>query len=134
MYYNIFSKRLKEAMTDKNIKQIDLANKTGLDKSLISNYLANKYKPKEDNLYIIAKALNVNPVWLMGYDVSKTNDDITTDVERDSILTTHIQNLAKNELEKELLIRTTMLDDENQRKLLELVKMYLKEQGDYYEK
>lgn len=133
MYYNLFSKRLKEAMSDIGIKQIELANKTGLDKSLISNYLADKYKPKNNNLQILAKALNVNPVWLMGYDVNKNGDEIIADMERDSILDAHINNLAKNELEKELLIKVTMLDNENQNKLLELTNMYLKEQGDYYE-
>lgn len=133
MYYNLFSKRLKEAMSDIGIKQIELANRTGLDKSLISNYLADKYKPKNNNLQILAKALNVNPVWLMGYDVNKNGDEIIADIERDSMLDAHINNLAKNELEKELLIKITMLKDTNQMKLLELVNMYLKEQGDYYE-
>lgn len=120
-------------MSDIGIKQIELANRTGLDKSLISNYLADKYKPKNNNLQILAKALNVNPVWLMGYDVNKNGDEIIADIERDSMLDAHINNLAKNELEKELLIKITMLKDTNQMKLLELVNMYLKEQGDYYE-
>ena len=80
MYYNSFSKRLKVAMDDLNIKQIDLANKTGLDKSLISNYLNDKYKPKQNNLHVLAKALNVSPVWLMGYDVDKDGDSLISDM------------------------------------------------------
>lgn len=134
MYYNSFSKRLKVAMDDLNIKQIDLANKTGLDRSLISNYLNDKYKPKQNNLYVLAKALNVSPVWLMGYDVDKDGDSLINDIQRDSILTEQISNLSKDEQEKELLTKCTMLDSDNQSKVLELVNMYLKEQGDYYEK
>ena len=64
-----FSKRLKETMEMKNVSQTDLSKRTGLDKSLISNYVAGKYKAKSTNLYIIAKALNVSEAWLLGYDV-----------------------------------------------------------------
>ena len=78
MYYNSFPKRLKEAMEDLNIKQTDLVRKTGLDKSLISNYLSGKYKPKQNNLYLIAKALDVNPKWLLGYNVPKKKEKLST--------------------------------------------------------
>lgn len=64
-----FSQRMKEALRLKGLKQSDISRMTGLDKSLISNYLAGKYKAKQDNLYSIAKALNVSEAWLMGYDV-----------------------------------------------------------------
>lgn len=55
-----FSVRLKKAMTLRNYKQVDVVEKTGLDKSLISNYLSGKYKAKQDNIYLLAKALDVN--------------------------------------------------------------------------
>ena len=51
------------------MKQVDLVNKTGLDKTLINKYLAGIMKAKQDKLTILADALNVNEVWLMGYDV-----------------------------------------------------------------
>lgn len=66
-----FADRLKEAMTDREFKQTDLSRITGLDKSLISNYLSGKYKAKQDNLHLIALALDVSETWLMGYDVPK---------------------------------------------------------------
>lgn len=64
-----FKNRLNKALLLNNIKAIDLANKTGLSKSLISGYLSGKYEAKQNNLTILANALNVNEVWLMGYDV-----------------------------------------------------------------
>lgn len=70
MIVDTFTNRLKYAMSLKNVKQVDLSNKTGIDKSLISNYLSGNYKAKQENLYKIAKALDVNESWLMGYDVS----------------------------------------------------------------
>lgn len=71
-------------MTLRNYKQVDLVEKTGLDKSLISNYLSGKYKAKQDNIYILAKALNINEAWLMGFD---TNIDRIPDNERTQIMT-----------------------------------------------
>lgn len=65
-----FSFRLKRALTIKNMKPIDLANKSGINKATISQYLSGKYKAKQDNIYILSKALDVNEAWLMGYDVS----------------------------------------------------------------
>lgn len=79
-----FSTRLRKAMTLRNYKQVDLVEKTGLDKSLISNYLSGKYKAKQDNIYILAKALDINEAWLMGFD---TNIDRTPDEERTQIMT-----------------------------------------------
>ena len=57
-----------------NMKQVDLVNKTGLDKTLINKYLAGIMKAKQDKLTILADALNVNEVWLMGYDVPMERD------------------------------------------------------------
>lgn len=64
-----FSDRLKKAMSDKQMKQVDLCNKTGIDKALISNYLSGKYKAKQDKLHKLAIALDVSEGWLIGYDV-----------------------------------------------------------------
>ena len=64
-----FSNRLQKALNFSNMKQVDLVEKTGLDKTLINKYLAGIMKAKQDKLTILARALNVNEVWLMGYDI-----------------------------------------------------------------
>lgn len=64
-----FSNRLQIALNHSNMKQVDLVEKTGIDKTLINKYLAGIMKAKQDKLTILAKALNVNEVWLMGYDI-----------------------------------------------------------------
>ena len=61
--------RIKEAMTIRKMKQVDLVSLTGIGKSSISTYLSGEYEPKQRNIYKIAKALNVSEAWLMGYDV-----------------------------------------------------------------
>lgn len=63
------SERLNEAMRIANMKQSDLARATGLGKGGISNYVLGRYEPKSNIISVLAEALNVDPVWLMGYDV-----------------------------------------------------------------
>lgn len=67
---NSFSDRLNKAMIEKNIKQSELAEKTGITKGAISQYLKGEYIPKQVNTYKIAKALGINPAWLMGKNVT----------------------------------------------------------------
>lgn len=69
MKKDTFSNRLQKAINLNNIKPVELANATGIDKSLISCYLSGKYKPGEENLSILAKKLDVSQAWLEGYDV-----------------------------------------------------------------
>ncbi|MBR1561613.1 MAG: helix-turn-helix domain-containing protein [Ruminococcus sp.] len=64
----VFSKRLKEAMQIRGINQTELCSLTGIPKSAMSQYLSGTFKPKQQRTYLIAKALNVNEAWLMGYD------------------------------------------------------------------
>ena len=64
-----FANRLCQAMKIRNIKAVELCEKTGIDKSKISSYMSGRYKAKQDGVYLLAKALNVNEAWLMGLDV-----------------------------------------------------------------
>ena len=64
-----FPDRLREAMRRKNVRAVDLSEKTGVPKGAISYYLAGKSQPKADRLYQIARALDVSEAWLLGYDV-----------------------------------------------------------------
>ncbi len=63
--------RIREAMTDAEKKQADLVRATGLDKAAISSYLSGKYEPKQKAIGLLAIALDVNEMWLWGYDVPK---------------------------------------------------------------
>lgn len=64
-----FKDRLLEAIEKSGLKQADIVDRTGISKGALSSYLSGKYKPKQDNTYRLAKALNVDEGWLMGYDV-----------------------------------------------------------------
>lgn len=69
--------RIKEAIETREIKQAELVEKTGIDKGQMSSYLSGKYKPKQRNIELIAKALSVDEAWLMGYDVPMEGGAIT---------------------------------------------------------
>jgi len=62
-------KRIRTALEVRGMKAIDLSKETGMSKSSISQYMSGKNDPKQDKIYAMAKVLDVNPVWLMGFDV-----------------------------------------------------------------
>lgn len=73
-----FINRLKSIMKERKITQTELAKRTGIRQSSISDWLNDRYEPKQDKVYIIAKALNVSPAWLLGYDENiPTNEQAT---------------------------------------------------------
>ena len=69
------AKRLRKALTIRNMKQSELCRKTKIATSAMSEYLRGLYEPKQDKIYIMAEALDVDPVWLMGFDVPMENKD-----------------------------------------------------------
>lgn len=64
-----FYQQLKEAMNIRKVNQAELCARTNIPKSAMSQYISGAFKPKQTRTYLIAKALNVNEAWLMGYDV-----------------------------------------------------------------
>lgn len=70
-----FKVRLKQALELRGMRAVDLVEKTGIPKGAISYYLAGKSQPKADRIYIMARALDVNEAWLLGYDVTMQRPD-----------------------------------------------------------
>lgn len=64
-----FSLRLDKAMKLRNIKSVELHEKTGISESLISKYLSGNALARQNKIFLLSKVLDVNPAWLMGYDV-----------------------------------------------------------------
>lgn len=63
------SVRIRKALSIRNMTQTELCTKAKISKSTLSEYLKGRYEPKQDKVFILAQALSVDPVWLMGYDV-----------------------------------------------------------------
>ena len=70
-----FANRLNTAMRIRGIKATELSEKTGISKSSLSEYINGKYEAKQDGVYLLAKALDVNEAWLMGLDVPMERTD-----------------------------------------------------------
>ena len=80
------SVRLKEIMQEQGLRQADIlrmakpyAERYGerLGKNDLSQYVSGKTEPGQRKLFILGKALNVNPAWLMGMDVPKEFSETT---------------------------------------------------------
>ena len=63
---DIFKDRLTEAMKLRGIRASELAQRTGLSKARISQYVNGKFVPKSDAILLIAEALRVSELWLLG--------------------------------------------------------------------
>lgn len=69
MKYPITAKRLREALNDNNMKAQELADKTGINKASISQYINGSHAPSNLSAGKMAEVLNVSPLWLMGFEV-----------------------------------------------------------------
>lgn len=74
-----FKDRLRLAIDKSGLSQAAVARKAGIRRQIISDYLKGKYEAKQENIYRLAKALDVNEAWLMGLCDSKVNSNTTSD-------------------------------------------------------
>ena len=74
-----FRMRLIQGMQMRGMRATDLASATGISTARISQYVNGVYEAKQTGIYLIAKALDVNEAWLMGYDVPMERGITETD-------------------------------------------------------
>jgi len=67
----IFGKRLSQLMEGNNETTYTMAEEFSLSSPTISRYVTGQMAAKITTIESMARYFNVNPVWLMGYDVSK---------------------------------------------------------------
>ena len=111
--------RIKQGLEIREITQTQLATKANIDKGQLSSYISGKYKPRQNNIDALAKALNVNEAWLMGFDVP---------MERVSGKTESKQEPSYSSQCKEIIEVCEQLSAHNQRKVLTYSKNLLSTQ------
>ena len=111
------SVRLAKALTIRGMKQYELCEKTKIPKSAISQYISGLFEPKQDRLHIIAQALDVDPVWLMGFDVPMEKGKENSPSEPEL-----------SEGEKKMLELFRLIPEDRQQEALELLRVALKMQ------
>lgn len=122
MLSETFKDRLNKAMALRNMKAIDLSEKTGISKARISQYVNGIYTPKSKSTYIIAQALNVSETWLMGIDVPMEHQK--AEIENAP------SNTTKSALIKEIIEKLSKLSPSNQKIVIDLIDTMLKNQSD----
>lgn len=70
-----FKDRLHEAIVVSGLQQVVVAERAGISKSLLNKYLKGVSEAGNHKLYFLSQALNVSPVWLMGYDVPMDREE-----------------------------------------------------------
>lgn len=63
------AKRLQIALSNANMSQRELVEKSGVGKSSISHYINGSHAPSNISAGKMAKVLGVEPLWLMGFNV-----------------------------------------------------------------
>ena len=63
--YHDFVDRLRTAMEERDMTLTELSQASGVGKSDISRYMRGEYIPKQEKCYKLARALGVDPGWLM---------------------------------------------------------------------
>lgn len=104
-----FAHRLSYAIKIKGIRPVDISKVTGISKTNLSCYMSGKYEAKQDGVELLANALDVNPVWLMGYDVPMNRD-----YEKSKVAEINVINLSTNEIIQKVpyLYRTDIAEDD----------------------
>lgn len=64
-----FVNRLQAAMEARGMKKAELSRMTGISQQRIGQYVLGRYEAKQTAVYFIARALEVDPAWLIGFDV-----------------------------------------------------------------
>ena len=111
--------RLRKAMEENGLSATELSKLSGVGKSDISYYLKGKYEPKQDKCYLLAKALDVDPGWLMTgvqpaeQNESETNLVVPKTVEA-QIISSKVDRLTE-EQRKMRFLRTSEREDANAR-------------------
>ena len=104
MKNEITAKRLTLALSNANMKPQELADKSGVSKSSISQYVNGSHAPSNISSGKMAPILKVNPLWLMGFDVPM----VETEQSKSQTVTPHFDSKKFNDL----IEKYKVLDDD----------------------
>ena len=103
-----FRERLRKAMEMRGITASELSRLSGVGKSDICYYLKGHYLPKQDKVYLMAKALDVDPGWLMTGVEQKYDENEGPRTDEARILAAGIDKLPKEQREQALSVIRAM--------------------------
>lgn len=74
--------RIAKALEVRDMTAAELAKKSGIGKGSISKYLKGTVIPKQSAIYQMAQALDVEPGWLLGLDVTMDSRHLPIDLDK----------------------------------------------------
>ena len=83
MKNEITAKRLRLALDNTSMKPQELAEKSKVSKSSISQYVNGSHAPSNISAGKMGKVLGVEPLWLMGFDVSMKSENSSPELASD---------------------------------------------------
>lgn len=86
MKNELTAKRIQFALSKSNMKPQELADKSCIGKASISQYINGSHAPGNISAKKIGKVLNVNPLWLMGFDVPMEQESVNLKEEAPKIM------------------------------------------------
>lgn len=99
-----FCNNLKLLLHDRNLKQVDLCRKTGIQTSLMSAYIGGKKSPTIGNAILIADALDISLDTLVGKNAYPTQEK-----QQSSKILTELYEIAKSlSVEEQLYLLDTV--------------------------
>jgi hypothetical protein len=131
--------RLNQLMKERHLKQVDILElckpyckkyDVKLNKNDLSQYISKKYSPSQEKLTILAMALKVNEIWLMGYDVP-SGIDALKNLEQNLSKEAELQNSIQQTYGKatlELVNEFQKLDEVDRIKIMERITMLLEDE------
>ena len=102
--------RLKTIMHNRDIRQIDIAQITGIHKGTISHYITGRLVPKSDAIVKMSSTLGVSELWLMGYDVPMTAAEVDPETVRNQAIADIALRMQTDEQYRDVVIRLDKLD------------------------
>lgn len=116
--------RIREAMRDAGMRQVDLVRETGLNRGTVSRYLSGEVEPRQDAAHKLAVALGVSELWLWGYPVPKGR---TTEQKKNDDLAKVIGQMRTNADFFELVLSLSKLPQEEYDSVKRIVSAFAKQ-------
>lgn len=117
MKHKLTAKRIQLALSNANMKSQELSNLSGVQKSSISQYVNGSHVPGNINAGKMSDVLNVNPLWLMGFDVPMVIEEKNT------------PQMAENDID--ILYKFSMLSGRDKKIVSDMIDSMLSSKGDW---
>ncbi len=122
MKNDLIAKRLQLALSNAHMNQQELADNSGVGKSSISQYMNGSHAPSSESAEKLANILNVEKLWLMGFDVGM---EIVEHDASDEYIKAVKQIEKQDKAAQEMIIEFSKFSEDNKKRLLAYVE-YLK--------